>query len=117
MSSNAPNSSSETPSGPSGNGASGHERSSASPWGNDVSLLDILLVVGTVIDFALLGMAYALSAPGGFTSKAQAVQEAQTDGDVSPHAGIFPGSLSGLGINLGDFSSGLSVLALTAPRF
>jgi tyrosine-protein kinase Etk/Wzc len=90
-----------------------------------VSLLDILLVlarhktliVRTVLVFALLGVTYALLAPEEFTSEARVVREAQTDGDVSLPGGISPGALSGLGINLGGASSGLTVLARTVPGF
>jgi uncharacterized protein involved in exopolysaccharide biosynthesis len=81
-----------------------------------VSLLDILLVlarhktliVRTVLVFTLLGVTYALLAPEEFTSDARVVREAQSDGGVSLPGGISPGALSGLGINLGGTSSGLT---------
>ena len=101
---------------PPGDGARGTGRPSGSPRGEDVSLLDILLIlarhktliVRTVLIFGLLGVTYALLAPEEFTSEARVVREAQTDGDISLPGGISPGALSGLGINLGGASSGLT---------
>lgn len=115
MSSDAPNPSSETPSGPPGNGAPGHERPSGSPRGDDVSLLDFLLVlarhktliVQTVFVFVLLGITYALLTPEEYRSSGQVVRETQSEvGDLP--GGISPGALSGLGINLGGGASGLT---------
>ena len=101
---------------PPGDGAPGTGRPSGSPRGEDVSLLDILLIlarhktliVRTVLIFGLLGVTYALLAPEEFTSEARVVREAQTDRDVNLPGGISPGALSGLGINLGGASSGLT---------
>ena len=101
---------------PPGDGAPGTGRPSGSPRGEDVSLLDILLIlarhktliVRSVLVFTLMGVTYALLTPEEFTSEARVVREAQTDGDVSLPGGISPGALSGLGINLGGASSGLT---------
>jgi uncharacterized protein involved in exopolysaccharide biosynthesis len=85
---------------------------------DEVSLLDILLVlvrhktiiVRTVLVFTLLGVTYALLAPEEFTSSAKVVREAQQEGGGLP-SGIPGGALSGLGINLGGASSGLTPAA------
>jgi uncharacterized protein involved in exopolysaccharide biosynthesis len=117
MSSDPSNSPSEPPSGPPGNGAPdadcpGYDRS---PREDEVSLLDILLVLvrkktlilRTVLAFALLGVTYALLASEEFTSSAKVVREAQSETGNLP-GGISPGALSGLGINLGGGASGLT---------
>ncbi|MCS4138415.1 uncharacterized protein involved in exopolysaccharide biosynthesis [Salinibacter ruber] len=83
-----------------------------------MSLLDILLVlarhktliVRTVLVFTLVGVTYALLAPEEFTSEARMVREAQQEGGGLP-SGIPGGALSGLGINLGGASSGLTPAA------
>ncbi len=85
---------------------------------DEVSLLDILLVlarhktliVRTVLVFTLLGVTYALLAPEEFTSEAQVVREAQQESGGLP-SGIPSGALSGLGISLGGASSGLTPAA------
>jgi uncharacterized protein involved in exopolysaccharide biosynthesis len=121
MSSDPSNSPSEPPSGPPGNGAPDADRPGydRSPREDEVSLLDILLVlarnktliVRTVLVFTLIGVTYALLASEGFTSEAQVVREAQSEGGGSLPGGISPGALSGLGINLGGAASGLTPAA------
>jgi len=87
---------------------------------DEVSLLDILLVLArnralilrTVLVFALLGVTYSLLASEEYTSSAKVVREAQTEGGgLSLPGGISPGMLSGLGINLGGATSGLTPAA------
>jgi len=107
---------------PPGDGAPGDGRQSRPPSGppreDEVSLLDILLVlarhktliVRTVLVFTLLGVTYAILAPEEFTSEARVVREAQTESGGLP-SGIPGGALSGLGINLGGASSGLTPAA------
>jgi uncharacterized protein involved in exopolysaccharide biosynthesis len=100
---------------PPGDGAPGAERSGygQTPREDEVSLLDILLVlvrnktliVRTVLIFTLLGVTYAILAPKEFTSKVQVVPEAQQDGSGLP-GGIPSGALSGLGIGLGGVTGG-----------
>ncbi len=85
---------------------------------DEVSLLDILLVlarhktliVRTVLVFTLLGVTYALLAPEEFASEARVVREAQQESGGLP-SGIPSGALSGLGISLGGASSGLTPAA------
>ncbi|MFB6286924.1 MAG: Wzz/FepE/Etk N-terminal domain-containing protein [Candidatus Bipolaricaulia bacterium] len=86
----------------------------------EISLLDILLVlarhkmiiVRTVLVFALVGVTYALLASEEYTSDAKVVREAQAkSGGVSLPSGIPGGALSGLGINLGGAASGLTPAA------
>lgn len=69
-----------------------------------------MLIVRTVLVFALLGVTYALLAPEEFTSEARVVREAQQESGGLP-SGIPGGALSGLGINLGGASSGLTPAA------
>ena len=71
---------------PPGNGAPGTGRTSGSSGGDDVSLLDILLIlarhktliVRTVLVLMLLDVTYALLAPEKFTSEAHVVREVWT---------------------------------------
>ncbi len=85
---------------------------------DEVSLLDILLVlarnktliVRTVLVFTLLGVTYAIFAPEEFTSEAQMVREVQAEGGGLP-GGLSGGALSGLGISLGSAGSGLTPAA------
>ena len=87
----------------------------AAPREDEVSLLDILLVLArnkaliiqTVLVFALLGFTYAVVAPEKYTSSATVVRESQQGGRSLP-GGISAEALSGLGINLGSASSGLT---------
>jgi len=80
---------------------------------DEASFLDVLLVLvrnkvvimRTVLAFAVLGVTYAVLASPEYTSGAKVVRESQTDGQVSLPGGISPGALSGLGINLGGGSS------------
>ncbi|MFB6271736.1 MAG: Wzz/FepE/Etk N-terminal domain-containing protein [Salinibacter sp.] len=105
----------DSPTGPSGNGTPKYERS---PHEDEISLLDILLVlarqktliVRTVLAFSLLGVTYALLAPEQFTSEARVVREVQGDGGNLP-GGIPPEALSGFGISLGGSASGLTPAA------
>jgi uncharacterized protein involved in exopolysaccharide biosynthesis len=95
---------------------------SGAPREDEVSLLDILLVlarhktliVRTVLVFTLLGVTYALLAPEEYTSEARVVREAQTEGGGLPggiSGGLAGGALSGLGISLGGAASGLTPAA------
>jgi tyrosine-protein kinase Etk/Wzc len=121
MSSDPSNSPSEPPSGPPGNGAPDPDRPGydRSPREDEVSLLDILLVlarhktliVRTVLVFTLIGVTYALLASEEFTSETRVVREAQSETGGSLPGGISPGALSGLGINLGGAASGLTPAA------
>jgi len=62
-----------------------------------------------------LGVTYALLAPEEFTSSAKVVREAQPEGGgLNLPGGISAGALSGLGVNLGSATSGLSPAAF--PR-
>jgi len=100
---------------PPGNGAPGYGRS---PREDEVSLLDILLVlarhktliVRTVLVFTLLGVTYALLAPEEYTSSAKVVREAQSESGGLP-SGIPGGALSSFGISLGGATSGLTPAA------
>jgi len=104
---------------PPGDGAPGEGVSrygdGAAPREDEVSLLDILLVLArnkaliiqTMLVFALLGFTYAVVAPEKYTSSATVVRESQQGGRSLP-GGISAGALSGLGINLGSASSGLT---------
>jgi uncharacterized protein involved in exopolysaccharide biosynthesis len=68
-----------------------------------------------VLVFTLLGVTYALLAPEEFTSSAKVVREAQPEGGgLNLPGGISAGALSGLGVNLGSATSGLSPAAF--PR-
>lgn len=92
------------------------------PREDEVSLLDILLVlarnktliVRTVLVFTLLGVTYALLAPEEFTSEARVVREAQQEGGSLPgglSGGLAGGALSGLGLSLGGATGGLTTQA------
>jgi uncharacterized protein involved in exopolysaccharide biosynthesis len=104
---------------PSDNGASADRPGYGPPREDEVSLLDILLVlarhktliVRTVLVFTLLGVTYALLASEEYTSEARVVREAQTDGGGDLPGGISSGALSGFGINLGGSASGLTPAA------
>ncbi|WP_259099650.1 GNVR domain-containing protein [Salinibacter ruber] len=108
---------------PPGDGAPDAERPGygRSPREDEVSLLDILLVLArhktlilrTVLVFTLLGATYALLAPEEFISEARVVREAQTEGGGLPGgiSGGLAGGLSGLGISLGGAASGLTPAA------
>lgn len=116
MSSDAstPPSSGEAPSDPSSGDRTTHQEDSQVE--EEVSLLDLLVVLArnktliaqTILVFTLLGLTYAIFTPEEYTSSARVVRETQTDGDVSLPGGISSGVLSGLGINLGGGSSGLT---------
>jgi uncharacterized protein involved in exopolysaccharide biosynthesis len=103
---------------PADNGMSADRPGHGPPRDDEVSLLDILLVlarhktliVRTVLVFTLLGVTYALVAPEEYTSEARVVREAQTEGGDLP-GGISSGALSGFGINLGGSASGLTPAA------
>ncbi|WP_251963773.1 Wzz/FepE/Etk N-terminal domain-containing protein [Salinibacter ruber] len=100
---------------PPGDGAPAEQPGYGPRQEDEVSLLDILLVlarhktliVRTVLVFTLLGVTYALLAEEEFTSEARVVREAQQEGGGLP-SGIPGGALSGLGISLGGASSGLT---------
>jgi len=105
--------------GASADGRPGDGRQSRPPREDEVSLLDLLLVlarnktliVRTVLVFTLLGVTYALLAPEEFTSEARVVREAQAEGGGLPggiSGGLAGGALSGLGISLGGAASGLT---------
>ncbi len=106
------------PGAPPGDGAPAEQPGYGPRQEDEVSLLDILLVlarhktliVRTVLIFTLLGVTYALLAEEEFTSEARVVREAQTEGGDLP-GGISPGALSGFGINLGGSASGLTPAA------
>jgi uncharacterized protein involved in exopolysaccharide biosynthesis len=104
---------------PPGDGAPAEQPGYGPRQEDEVSLLDILLVlarnktliVRTVLVFTLLGVTYALLAPEEFTSEARVVREAQQEGGGLPGnlpGGIGGGALSGLGISLGGAASGLT---------
>lgn len=103
---------------PPGDGAPAEQPGYGPRQEDEVSLLDILLVlarhktliVRTVLVFTLLGVTYALLAPEEFTSEARVVREAQSEGGDLP-GGISGGALSGFGINLGGSASGLTPAA------
>ncbi len=103
---------------PPGDGAPAEQPGYGPRQEDEVSLLDILLVlarhktliVRTVLVFTLLGVTYALLASEEFTSEARVVREAQQEGGGLP-SGIPGGALSGLGISLGGASSGLTPAA------
>lgn len=103
---------------PPGDGAPAEQPGYGPRQEDEVSLLDILLVlarhktliVRTVLVFTLLGVTYALLAPEEFTSEARVVREAQQESGGLP-SGIPSGALSGLGISLGGASSGLTPAA------
>jgi tyrosine-protein kinase Etk/Wzc len=112
------------PSSPRGNVSSGPseegEQEDDRPFlRGEVSLLDLLLVlarnkrliVRMVLAFTLLGLTYSIVAPEQYTSTARVVRESKSDGGVSLPGGISPGALSGLGVNLGGATSGLSPVA------
>jgi uncharacterized protein involved in exopolysaccharide biosynthesis len=111
--------STDEPSGvpPSGDGL---PESGAAPREDEVSLLDILLVlarhkgliVRTLLAFTILGLTYSIFASEEYTSEARVVREAQqrTGGGNLP-GGLSQGVLSGLGISLGGSGSGLTPAA------
>ncbi|MCS4133949.1 Wzz/FepE/Etk N-terminal domain-containing protein [Salinibacter ruber] len=107
-----------SPGAPPGDGAPAEQPGYGPRQEDEVSLLDILLVlarhktliVRTVLVFTLLGVTYALLAPEEFTSEARVVREAQQESGGLP-SGIPSGALSGLGISLGGASSGLTPAA------
>ncbi|WP_251952467.1 Wzz/FepE/Etk N-terminal domain-containing protein [Salinibacter ruber] len=86
------------------------------PQEGEVSLLDILLVLArnkillawTVFAFTLIGVTYALLASEQYTSEARVVRESQEGSRGALPGGLSSGALSGLGINLGGASSGLT---------
>jgi len=109
---------------PPGDGAAGDGRArpASGPRDEEVSLLDILLVLArhktlilrTMLVFTLLGVTYAVLAPEEFTSDARVVREGQSEGgglSGGLPGGIGGGALSGLGINLGGAASGLTPAA------
>ncbi|MCS3702305.1 Wzz/FepE/Etk N-terminal domain-containing protein [Salinibacter ruber] len=106
------------PGAPPGDGAPAEQPGYGPRQEDEVSLLDLLLVlarnkaiiVRTVLVFTLLGVTYALLAEEEFTSEARVVREAQTEGGDLP-GGISSGALSGFGINLGGSASGLTPAA------
>ncbi|MCS3648580.1 GNVR domain-containing protein [Salinibacter ruber] len=104
---------------PPGDGAPAEQPGYGPRQEDEVSLLDILLVlaryktliVRTVLVFTLLGVTYALLAEEEFTSEARVVREAQQEGgglSGGLPGGIGGGALSGLGISLGGAASGLT---------
>jgi len=101
---------------PPGDGAPGYGRP---PREDEVSLLDILLVlarqktliVRTVLVFTMLGVTYALLAPEEYTSTAKVVRESQEGGSGGLPSGIPGGALSSFGISLGGAASGLTPAA------
>ena len=106
---------------PPGNGTPGAERPgyAGPPREDEVSLLDILLVlarhktliVRTVLVFTLLGVTYALLASEEYTSSAKVVREAQEGSGGGLPSGIPGGALSSFGISLGGAASGLTPAA------
>ncbi|MCS3861660.1 uncharacterized protein involved in exopolysaccharide biosynthesis [Salinibacter ruber] len=104
---------------PPGDGAPAEQPGYGPRQEDEVSLLDILLVlarhktliVRTVLVFTLLGVTYALLAEEEFTSEARVVREAQSEGGGNLPGGIPSGALSGFGINLGGSASGLTPAA------
>jgi uncharacterized protein involved in exopolysaccharide biosynthesis len=114
--------STDEPSGvpPSGDGL---PESGAPPREDEVSLLDLLLVlvrskaliIRTVLVFTLLGLTYSVLAPEQYTSTANLVQESQGEGGNIPGGlgglagGLAGGAISGI---LGGASSGLGPEAL-----
>lgn len=108
---------------PSGEGTPGGEPPSSRTRKDEVSLLDILLVlarhktliVRTVLVFTLLGVTYSLLAPLEYTSETKVVREAEGKGpDLSGGLGGIAGGLAGGAISgiLGGASSGLGPEAL-----
>jgi LPS O-antigen subunit length determinant protein (WzzB/FepE family) len=100
---------------PSGDGAPEYH---SGPRENEVSLLDILLVLArhktliarTVLVFTLLGVTYSILAPLEYTSETKVVREAEGKGpDLSGGLGGLAGGLAGGAISgiLGGASSGL----------
>ncbi len=106
---------------PPGDGAPAEQPGYGPRQEDEVSLLDILLVlarnktliVRTVLVFTLLGVTYALLASEEYTSSAKVVREAQEGGGGSGGlpSGIPSGALSSFGINLGGSASGLTPVA------
>ncbi|WP_251941197.1 Wzz/FepE/Etk N-terminal domain-containing protein [Salinibacter ruber] len=106
---------------PPGDGAPAEQPGYGPRQEDEVSLLDILLVlarnktliVRTVLVFTLLGVTYALLASEEYTSSAKVVREAQEGGGGSGGlpSGIPSGALSSFGINLGGSASGLTPAA------
>lgn len=82
----------------------------------EVSVLDLLVVlaryrtiiVRTTLILILLGVTYSIMTPEEYTSSARVIRETQSSGGVSLPGGIPSGVLSGLGVNLGGASSGLT---------
>lgn len=110
-----------SPAGGQPSGASSGETTSGKtprPRQGDVSLLDLLLILArgrslilwTIVVFTGVGLAYSLVAPEQYTSSAEVVREAGKDGASLPSGlgGLPTGALSGLGIDLGGASSGLT---------
>ncbi|MCS3672005.1 uncharacterized protein involved in exopolysaccharide biosynthesis [Salinibacter ruber] len=101
---------------PPGDGAPAEQPGYGPQQEDEVSLLDILLVlarnktliVRTVLVFTLLGVTYALLASEEYTSSAKVVREAREGGGGSLPGGLSGGALQGLGINLGGGASGLT---------
>ena len=109
-----------SPESPPGDGASAEQLGYDPRQEDEVSLLDILLVVArhktlvirTVLVFAVLGVTYALMVPEEYKSSARVVREAQEGGGGGGlPGGISGGALSGLGINLGSGASGFTPAA------
>ena len=81
----------------------------------EISLLDILvvfarkkrLIVGSVIAFAVLGLAIAFTSSAEYTSDAKVVREAEDGQSGMPFGGGLS-ALQGLGIRLGGAASGLN---------
>ncbi|MCS3939537.1 LPS O-antigen subunit length determinant protein (WzzB/FepE family) [Salinibacter ruber] len=107
------------PGAPPGDGAPAEQPGYGPRQEDEVSLLDILLVlarhktiiVRTVLVFLVLGVTYALLADEVFTSRTQVVREAQPEGGGGLPGGLSGGALQGLGINLGGGGSGLTPAA------
>jgi tyrosine-protein kinase Etk/Wzc len=97
--------------------ASENGKHSSASSGETVQFLDILvllargrsLLVGTILVFLLGGLAYGIVASPIYTSTARVVPEAQSEGPQGL-GGLSGGisALQGLGVNLGNFSEGLS---------
>ena len=94
----------------------GSSASDRRPYAEDeISLLDILLVfarkrrliTGSVIVFALLGLAIAITSSAEYTSDAKVVREVE-DGQSSNPFGGGLSALQGLGIRVGGGASGLN---------
>jgi len=85
----------------------------ASHDGEDVSLLDALLVMArnkrvilkTALVFVLLGLTYSLLSSDEYTTSAEVIRETESE---MPRIGGGLSALQGLGINLGTVSGGLN---------